>query len=155
MPRRRRTRTRMRSAERDGAEPAAETAYAAQVSNRGPEPRVNGAVIQPQVQPVVKPDGERVAAAVEISSGATEPALADPKYTALIDDKHIYGFQNVAPIVSKKLVAAYGAKFTNAVNAVSAKLTNKAMIAMNKAVAVDKKTPAAVAAAYLKANGLA
>ena len=41
------------------------------------------------------------------------------------------------------------------VNAVSAKLTNAAMIAMNKAVAVDKKTPAAVAKAFLKANGLA
>jgi len=85
----------------------------------------------------------------------TEPALANPKYTALIDDKHIFGFQNVAPVVSKKLVAAYGAKFTSAVNAVSAKLTNTAMIAMNKAVAVDKKTPAAVAKAFLKANGLA
>jgi len=85
----------------------------------------------------------------------TEPALANPKYTALIDDKHIFGFQNVAPVVSKKVVSAYGAKFTNAVNAVSAKLTNAAMIAMNKAVAVDKKTPAAVAGAFLKANGLA
>jgi osmoprotectant transport system substrate-binding protein len=85
----------------------------------------------------------------------TEPALANPKYTALIDDKHIFGFQNVAPVVSKKVVSAYGAKFTNAVNAVSAKLTNAAMIAMNKAVAVDKKTPAAVAKAFLKANGLA
>ncbi len=85
----------------------------------------------------------------------TEPALANPKYTALIDDKHIFGFQNVAPVVSKKLVAAYGAKFTGAVNAVSAKLTNAAMIAMNKAVAVDKKTPASVAKAFLKANKLA
>jgi len=85
----------------------------------------------------------------------TEPALANPKYTALIDNKHIYGFQNVAPVVSKKVVAAYGAKFTTTVNAVSAKLTNGAMIAMNKAVAVDKKTPAAVAKAFLKANGLA
>ena len=85
----------------------------------------------------------------------TEPALANPKYTALIDDKHIFGFQNVAPVVSKKVVAAYGAKFTGAVNAVSAKLTNGAMIAMNKAVAVDKKTPASVAKAFLQANGLA
>jgi osmoprotectant transport system substrate-binding protein len=85
----------------------------------------------------------------------TEPALANPKYRVLIDDKHIYGFQNVAPVVSKKVVSAYGAKFTNAVNALSAKLTNKAMIAMNKAVAVDKKTPATVAKAFLQANGLA
>jgi osmoprotectant transport system substrate-binding protein len=85
----------------------------------------------------------------------TEPALANPKYTALIDDKHIYGFQNVAPVVSKKVVSGYGARFTNAVNALSVKLTNQAMIAMNKAVAVDKRTPAAVAKAFLKANGLA
>jgi osmoprotectant transport system substrate-binding protein len=85
----------------------------------------------------------------------TEPALGTGKYVALIDDKHIFGFQNVAPVVSKKLVAAYGARFVNTVNAVSAKLTNGAMIAMNKAVAVDKKTPAAVAKAFLKANGLA
>jgi len=85
----------------------------------------------------------------------TEPAFATGKYVALIDNKHIYGFQNVAPIVSKKLVSEYGTKFTTTVNAVSAKLTNKAMIAMNKAVGVDKKTPAAVAKAFLKANGLA
>jgi len=85
----------------------------------------------------------------------TEPAFATGKYVALADTKHIFGFQNVAPVVSKKLTAAYGAKFTNAVNALSAKLTNAAMIAMNKAVDVDKKKPAAVAAAFLKANGLA
>ncbi len=85
----------------------------------------------------------------------TEPAFATGKYTALVDNKHIFGFQNVAPVLSKKLVAEYGSKFTSTVNAVSAKLTNAAMIAMNKAVGVDKKTPAAVAKAFLKANGLA
>jgi len=85
----------------------------------------------------------------------TEPAFATGKYGALVDTKHIFGFQNVAPVVKKDVIAAYGAKFTNTVNAVSAKLTNAAMIAMNKAVDVDKKKPAAVAAAFLKANGLA
>ena len=85
----------------------------------------------------------------------TEPAFATGKYVALADTKHIFGFQNVAPVVKKDVIAAYGAKFTNTVNAVSAKLTNAAMIAMNKAVDVDKKKPAAVAAAFLKANGLA
>ena len=39
-------------------------------------------------------------------------------------------------------------------NRVSRLLTLKAMIAMNKAVAIDKKRPAAVASAFLKANGL-
>jgi osmoprotectant transport system substrate-binding protein len=85
---------------------------------------------------------------------STEPALASGKYVPLTDTKHIFGFQNVAPVVSQKLVSAGGAKFTKTVNAVSAKLTIPAMIAMNKAVAVDKKTPAAVASAFLKANGL-
>ena len=85
----------------------------------------------------------------------TEPAFATGKYVALADNKHIFGFQNVAPVVSKMLTTALGSKFTTTVNAVSAKLTNAAMIAMNKAVDVDKKKPAAVAAAFLKANGLA
>jgi osmoprotectant transport system substrate-binding protein len=86
---------------------------------------------------------------------STEPVLASGKYTLLADTKHIFGFQNVAPILAKSLVTAGGSKFTSTVNAVSAKLTNAAMIAMNKAVGVDKKTPAAVAKAFLKANGLA
>jgi len=85
---------------------------------------------------------------------STEPALATGKYTPLTDTKHIFGFQNVAPIISKKTLAAGGPALANAINAVTAKLTIPAMIAMNKAVAIDKKTPAAVAKAFLKANGL-
>jgi osmoprotectant transport system substrate-binding protein len=85
---------------------------------------------------------------------STQPELASGKYTILADTKHIFGFQNVAPIVSKKLVAQLGSKFTSTVNAVSAKLTIPAMIAMNKAVAVDKQPVAAVAAKFLQANGL-
>jgi osmoprotectant transport system substrate-binding protein len=85
---------------------------------------------------------------------STDPQQATGKYVALADTKHIFGFQNVAPIVSQKLVAAGGSEFTSTVNAVSSKLTLAAMQAMNKAVAIDKKTPAAVASAFLKANGL-
>src|SRR2546430_2594887 len=82
------------------------------------------------------------------------PQLASGKYTILTDTKHIFGFQNVAPIVSKKITAAYGLKFAKTVNAVSAKLTLKAMIAMNKAVIIDKQSAAKVASAFLKANHL-
>jgi osmoprotectant transport system substrate-binding protein len=86
---------------------------------------------------------------------STEPVLASGKYVSLADTKHIFGFQNVAPVVKKSLVSAGGSTFTSTVNAVSAKLTNQAMIAMNKAVAIDKKTPVVVAKAFLTANGLA
>jgi osmoprotectant transport system substrate-binding protein len=87
---------------------------------------------------------------------STDPPLAKPsKYTVLKDPKHVTGFQNVAPIISTKLVRQLGLPFTKAVNAVSAKLTLPAIIAMNKAVEVDKQSPAAVAKAFLKANHLA
>ncbi len=86
---------------------------------------------------------------------STDPQLQGSTYTVLTDTKHIFGFQNIAPVVSQKVLAAGGSKFSTTVNAVSAKLTLDAMRAMNKAVAIDKKTPAAVAAAFLKANGLA
>jgi osmoprotectant transport system substrate-binding protein len=85
---------------------------------------------------------------------STDPQQLDSKYTILTDTKHIFGFQNVAPILSQKLLASGGSELKSTVNAVSAKLTLAAMRAMNKAVGVDKKTPAAVASAFLKANGL-
>jgi osmoprotectant transport system substrate-binding protein len=85
---------------------------------------------------------------------STDPQLAGTKYTVLTDTKHIFGFQNVAPVVNQKTLAAAGPKFAQVVNAVSAKLTIPAMIAMNKAVAIDKASPAAVAAGFLKANNL-
>jgi len=86
---------------------------------------------------------------------STDPQLASPsKYTVLTDTKFIFGFQNVAPVVNAKLATTLGSKFRSTVDAVSAKLTLPAMIAMNKAVAIDKKSPQAVASAFLKANGL-
>jgi osmoprotectant transport system substrate-binding protein len=86
---------------------------------------------------------------------STDPPLAPPsKYTVLTDPKHITGFQNVAPIVKTSVAQSAGSTFTSTVNAVSAKLTLPAILAMNKAVIVDKKSPAAVAGQFLKANGL-
>ena len=83
----------------------------------------------------------------------TDPALISSKYVVLSDPRNVFGFQHVAPIVSKKLVAE-NPNVMPTLNRVSRLLTLKAMIAMNKAVAIDKKRPAAVASAFLKANGL-
>jgi osmoprotectant transport system substrate-binding protein len=83
---------------------------------------------------------------------STDPQLQGSKYTVLKDTKHIFGFQNVAPVLTKKLAA--DKTLVKTVNAVSAKLTIPAMIAMNKAVAVDKKSAADVAGSFLKANNL-
>jgi osmoprotectant transport system substrate-binding protein len=85
---------------------------------------------------------------------STDPQLSSGKYTVLTDTKHIFGFQNVVPVLSQKLAKAGGAKLAATVNAVSAKLSLKAMIAMNKAVAIDKQSPQAVASVFLTANKL-
>jgi osmoprotectant transport system substrate-binding protein len=86
---------------------------------------------------------------------STDPPLASPsKYTVLTDPKNLFGFENVAPIVATSLVKAAGPSFVTTVNAVSAKLTQAAILAMNKAVEIDQESPASVAAAFLKANNL-
>jgi osmoprotectant transport system substrate-binding protein len=95
-------------------------------------------------------DGEVLAAGVF----STDPPLATKKYVVLKDPKNIFGFQNVAPIVSQKLVDEYGSRFVSTLNAVSRKLTLKAMLAMNTAVYVDQRPAARIADAFLKANNL-
>ena len=86
---------------------------------------------------------------------STDPPLGKgSKYTVLQDPKHVTGFQNVAPIVKTSLLQQLGPNFTKTVNAVSKDLTLDAIVAMNKAVEVDKASPAVVAAAFLKANHL-
>ena len=87
---------------------------------------------------------------------STDPLQLDPKYTTLVDDKHIFGFQNVAPVVKSSLLSGSGGTLLEqTLNDVSAKLTLPAMQAMNKAYYVNKQTPKAIAKKFLQANGLA
>jgi osmoprotectant transport system substrate-binding protein len=87
---------------------------------------------------------------------STDPQqLQHSKYTALTDTKHIFGFQNVAPVLSKKLLSGSSGKLLASIcNKVSSKLSLAAMQAMNKAYVVQKQTPKQIASTFLKANGL-
>ena len=84
----------------------------------------------------------------------TDPPLKTGKYTVLKDTKFIFGFQNVGMVVKKSVATAEGPVFTSTINAVSRLLTQKAIIALNSAVEVDKQQPATVAKTFLKDNGL-
>ena len=85
----------------------------------------------------------------------TDPQLASGKYTLLKDPKNIFGFQNIALVINqKKLQALGGDQFMSIINKVNSLLTTKAVISMNKAVAIDKQSAAAVAKSFLKANNL-
>ena len=83
----------------------------------------------------------------------TDPQLASGKYTVLKDPKNIFGFQNIALVINKNKVSACPQALT-VVNKINKLLTTPAIIAMNKAVALDKQQPGPVAASFLKANGL-
>jgi osmoprotectant transport system substrate-binding protein len=85
---------------------------------------------------------------------STDPPLASGKYTVLEDTEGQFGFQNVAPVVDQDVVDALGQDFVDAVDAVSTKLTDDAIIAMNSAVAIDQKQAADVARQFLQENGL-
>ncbi len=83
----------------------------------------------------------------------TDPQLASGKYVVLSDPKHIFGFQNIALVINtKKLNELGGQQFMTIINQVNALLTTPAIIAMNKAVAIDKQQPGDVAKQFLEAN---
>jgi osmoprotectant transport system substrate-binding protein len=84
----------------------------------------------------------------------TDPQLINRKYVVLREPRNMFGFQHVAPVLDRDLVAQYGSRFTSTINGVSRLLTLRAQIAMNKAVAIDKRSAARVADAFLRANGL-
>ena len=66
----------------------------------------------------------------------------------------MFGFQNVAPVVKKSVLAAEGPAFEQTLNEVSSLLTINAIQQMNAAVSIDKQSPATVAHQFLAANGL-
>jgi osmoprotectant transport system substrate-binding protein len=82
----------------------------------------------------------------------TDGQLASGKYTVLTDTLGIFGFQQVVPVVSKKVLSAEGPAFSATLNAVSRVLTTDAVVKMNQAVQIQKQAPAAVARQFLLAR---
>jgi osmoprotectant transport system substrate-binding protein len=85
---------------------------------------------------------------------STDGQLLSGKFKLLSDPKHVFGFQNVAPIVRASVLAAEGPAFAETLNKVSSLLTIKAIQQMNAAVSIDKQSAASVASQFLSANGL-
>jgi osmoprotectant transport system substrate-binding protein len=84
----------------------------------------------------------------------TDPQLLSGKYVVLKDPKAVFGFQNLAPVVDRKVLQTQGRAFAETLDAVSGVLTNDAMRKMNAAVAVDKRPAADVAREFLSENRL-
>jgi osmoprotectant transport system substrate-binding protein len=84
----------------------------------------------------------------------TDAQLLGGKFKVLEDPKHVFGFQNVAPVVKQSVLTAEGPAFAETLNKVSALLTIPAIQQMNKAVSIDKQSASSVAKQFLAANGL-
>jgi osmoprotectant transport system substrate-binding protein len=85
---------------------------------------------------------------------STDGQLLGGKFKVLADPKHVFGFQNVAPVVKQSVLAAEGPAFEATLNKVSALLTIKAIQQMNAAVSIDKQSASSVAHQFLAANGI-
>ncbi|NUP49224.1 MAG: glycine/betaine ABC transporter substrate-binding protein [Catenulispora sp.] len=82
----------------------------------------------------------------------TDSAVVTDHLVVLTDDKHVFGVQNVIPLVNKAGLPTAGA---DALNAVSAKLTTADLAQLMEQVEVEKKDMADVARTWLANAGLA
>jgi osmoprotectant transport system substrate-binding protein len=84
---------------------------------------------------------------------STTPSITQNKLVTLEDPKNLIAAQNVVPLIRD---ASESDKVTQALDAVSAKLTTEALLELNTAFAADSKPTAAdVAKKWLQDNGLA
>jgi len=82
---------------------------------------------------------------------STDPAIVINDLVVLQDPKNLYLAENVVPVITATKATP---TVTAALNALSAKLTTEGLTAELKKVTIDKQDPAAVAKAWVKANGL-
>ena len=83
----------------------------------------------------------------------TDGPLASGKYVLLTDDKHLFPPDNVELVVRNQALAKAGPDMAKVIAQVQQGLTTPAMQELNARVDIQKQTPEAVAAAYLKESG--
>ncbi len=84
----------------------------------------------------------------------TDGQLVSGNYAALADPRHVFGWGNVAPVVSIKVLQAEGPAFAATINRVSSLLTTSVMRQLNAAVDVSGEDPMVVAKQFLASRGL-
>lgn len=84
----------------------------------------------------------------------TDAELLTGDYRLLADPKHVFGWGNVVPVASAKVLDVEGPAFAATVNKVSALLTLQTMRQLNAAVEVSHQDPSKVAHDFLMARGL-
>lgn len=84
----------------------------------------------------------------------TDGQLTSYKYALLHDPAHVFGWGNVVPVVTQKVLDEEGPAFVATIDKVSALLTMSVIRQLNAAVAVNHQDPAKVATQFLQAHHL-
>jgi osmoprotectant transport system substrate-binding protein len=84
----------------------------------------------------------------------TDPALVGRSLVALEDDRGLQPSENVTPLARDEVIDHFGPQLAARLDAVSERLTTEGLRGLNARVA-DGEDPGAVAAAWLRAEGLA
>ncbi len=84
----------------------------------------------------------------------TAPQIGVEGFRVLVDDLGLFPAQNIAPIVSEDLIAAYGDELVAVLDALSAMITTEDLVAWNIATDLDFREPVDVAREWLEAMGL-
>ncbi len=99
------------------------------------------------------PGGGSTTGATTAAATATCAAIPGTQLVALQDDKHLQTVDNVIPAVNAK-AAASSPQLVGVLDAVSATLDTSKLIALNKAVDVDRQTSSQAATQYVAAQNL-
>lgn len=84
----------------------------------------------------------------------TDGQLTSYGYALLRDPAHVFGWGNVVPVVTQKVLKQEGPAFETTIDKVSALLTTSAIRQLNAAVALDHQDPTKVAKQFLEAHSL-
>jgi osmoprotectant transport system substrate-binding protein len=85
---------------------------------------------------------------------STDGELQDGEYVVLEDPAHVFGFQQMTPVVRAEVLAAQGPRFRATLEQVDAALTTAAMRELNRAVQIDRESPADAARRFLESEGI-
>jgi osmoprotectant transport system substrate-binding protein len=84
----------------------------------------------------------------------TDGQLTSYNYAVLRDPAHVFGWGNIVPVVTQKVLEEEGPAFETTIDKVSALLSTPSIRQLNAAVALNHQDPAKVAKEFLEAHHL-
>jgi osmoprotectant transport system substrate-binding protein len=85
---------------------------------------------------------------------STDPDISTRHLVVLADDRRLQPAENITPLVSRDVVARYGAGLMAVLNTVSARLDSASLRTLNAQAENTGRTPRQVAGRWLRAQGL-